>query len=44
MGKVVSAENGGEKLVIEFGVGNRKTIMVRYANIRKLSKKQEVGK
>ncbi len=44
MGKVVSAENGGEKLVIEFGVGNRKTIMVRYANIRKLSKEQEVGK
>jgi len=44
MGKVVNVEGAGDKLVIDFGIGNRKTIMVRYANIRNLSREQEVGK
>jgi len=38
MGRVVSAEDGGQKLMIDFGTGNRKTIVVRYASMRKISK------
>jgi DNA helicase-2/ATP-dependent DNA helicase PcrA len=38
VGMVVHVEEEGEKLTIDFGMGNRKTIMVRYASMRKVSK------
>jgi len=38
MGRVVRVHEGGEKLVIDFGAGKPKTIVVKYADMHKVSK------